>query len=218
MLVAKSAAGEDVLAWNAPQGEECFCPECEEMLFIKDGALKITHFSHYPDSSCSYGEGEGVRHQMLKARVFEALEDWPGVRFEKKVIDGRRADVAVESRRLIVECQASAIREREWLQRTQQYSQAGFSVLWIWDSKRCELDAWPKEMVLCHRLSYGQLTVIDPESDEWYSLHLSWTGTYGQKLRSRFRTPIMKRLKEPTERRLYNKGLRLVVLSDVWWK
>jgi hypothetical protein len=216
MLVARDRAGKDVLAWDAT--EECFCPECNEALFVKDGAVKITHFSHYPESSCSYGAGEGIRHQMLKARVYESLKEWPSVEFEKKVVEGRRADVTVRDKKLVVECQASAIREREWLDRTEQYSKAGFSVLWIWDVKRCELDAWPKEMVLCHRLSYGQLTVIDPETDEWYSLHLSWTGSRGQRLRSRFRAPMAKRLEEPTVRRIQNDGLRLVVLSNVWWK
>jgi competence CoiA-like predicted nuclease len=216
MLVAKNPAGRDVLAWDADG--ECRCPECNEKLFVKDGAFKITHFSHYPDSSCSFGAGEGMRHQMLKARIFESLKGFTGVQFEKKVIERRRADVVVPGEKMVVECQASTIHEDEWLDRTADYSAAGYGVLWIWDSQRCELDAWPEEMVLCHRLSYGQLTVINPEIDEWHSLHLSWTGEYGQKLRSRFRRPRMKPLTEPTIRHVHNDGLRLIVLSKTWWK
>lgn len=217
MLVARDANNNDVLAWRAT--EECFCPECAEPVFVKDGTIKVTHFSHYPRSTCSYGAGESARHQLMKSRVLEACSKWPEVKLERSVIEGRRADVVLSGAKTVVECQSSAISVDEWTERSMDYSDNGWSVLWVWDVQRCKLDAWPKEMVLCHRLSYGQLTVVDPETDNWFSLHLPWTDEEGRvRYRSRFRPGIKKILETATLRRVTNNGFRLSVLADVWWK
>lgn len=220
MLVATDVLGDQVLAWRIPlfDEREYFCPECEEAVFVKDGPLKIAHFSHYPSSTCGYGTGESARHVALKMAVMQAFEAFEDVEFERSVVAGRRADVIVPSERVVLECQASTLHSREWLQRTLDYSDAGYSVLWVWDTARFEIGYNAKEILLCHRKSYGQVTACDPETAEWYSVHFDNTNEHGSRVGAAYRPARWKPI--PDEAELFKKtndGLRVVNLMPVWW-
>lgn len=213
MLVAVDYLGNQVVAWRTGE-EEYFCPECEEAVFLKDGPEKITHFSHYPSSSCGYGTGEGVRHQQMKIAVMQAFELHEGVRFEQSVIPGRRADVVVPHERIVVECQVSPMKRYEWFKRTYEYSEAGYSVLWVWDEKRFSGEYTPEELLLCHRICYGQLTMYSIEDEQWYSVHLEWYPGAGKRRRSQ----LCKEIPESADLlRKFNDGLRVVNLMRPWW-
>lgn len=220
MLVATDVFGNQVLAWRVPLFAqwEYFCPECEDAVFIKDGPLKIAHFSHYASSTCGYGTGEGARHVALKMAAMQAFERFEGVEFERVVIPGRRADIVVPETRVVIECQASALDYREWISRTADYSEAGYSVLWVWDRARFDLQHNPKEILLCHRACYGQVTVCDPESGGWYSAHFHKTNAYGNYVRARFRVAEFMSLPDEVELiKARNDGLHVANLMMPWW-
>jgi Competence protein CoiA-like family len=84
MLVARDRNDAQVLAWLAEWGAEYSCPECSEPVYVRDPADRVTHFCHYPDSSCSYGVGEGERHIRMKAAVMAEAASFPDVAFEKQ--------------------------------------------------------------------------------------------------------------------------------------
>ncbi len=231
MLVARDDQGRQVLAWQARAGADWrshdrihFCPECGEPVFIKHCVEKITHFSHYPNSSCSYGAGEGPRHVLMKAAVMDEAKDFEGVRFEEPVVPGRRTDVVIPPARVVVECQASAMSPDEWRARTRDYSAAGWSVLWVWDTARivaggvsyqdcvCLLAEIPKEIRLCHKACYGQVTALCPDSGRWYSVHIDYLR---RGVRCIMYEPLGEDKKMIKETNL--DGLRLVNLARPWW-
>lgn len=218
MLVARDYWGDQVLAWRTNEEQDYFCPECEEALFVKDGPLKITHFSHYPSSGCGYGVGEGPRHLALKVAAMEAFEEFENVCFEQSVIPGRRADVVVPSAKVVVECQVSPMKPEEWAYRTADYTNAGYWVLWLWDWERLCGEYVPKELLLCHRICYGQLTVCDIEEDEWYSVHLNSRSRDGYYLGKRYRRILRKKIPESADLlKAANDDLQIVNLMRPWW-
>lgn len=218
MLVAVDYWGYQVLAWRVDEDQDCFCPECKEALFVKDGPEKITHFSHYPSSSCGYGTGEGPRHRALKMAAMEAFEKFDGVRFEQSVISGRRVDVVVPGIRVVIECQVSPMPVEEWTYRTEEYADAGYAVLWLWDWQRLCSEYIPKEILLCHRICYGQITAYSIEEDGWYSVHLESRSDTGYYLGKRRRRAFRRELPETANLlKASNEGLRIVNLMRPWW-
>ncbi len=230
MLVAKDITGLQVLAWRAHAGVEHFCPECGEPVYVRDPEDRVTHYCHYPSSSCSYGTGEGERHWRIKAAVMDEAADFPDVAFEKEVVPGRRADVVIPGPRVVVECQVSPMSSVEWMRRTHDYSVAGYSILWLWDARRIfahrdpqELDfgvGVPREIVLCHRACYGQVSVYSPETGGWYSVHLTRETRDGNYVGRDRRRPVPRLLDDskPMIKKSNLDGLRLVNLAPVWWK
>jgi hypothetical protein len=82
--------------------------------------------------------------------------------------------------RFVVECQESALSITEWMQRTRDYNDTGYPVLWVWDLRRIigaegkahpfswVIQNWdeeeariPAEVRLCHKNSYGKVYVLD---------------------------------------------------------
>lgn len=218
MLAAVDYFGHQVLAWRVDEDQDCFCPECQEALFVKDGPEKITHFSHFPSSNCGYGTGESWRHQALKMAAMEAFENFESVHFEQSVIPGRRADVVVPPLKVAIECQVSPMRVEEWTYRTEEYADAGYAVLWLWDWRRLCGEYIPKELLLCHRICYGQLTAYSIESEQWYSVHLDSRGESGYYLGKRRRRVFRKKLPETVSLlKASNEGLRIANLMRPWW-
>lgn len=72
--------GDLVSLYNATKtsskNREYFCIECKEQAMLKEGQIKIRHFSHYPGSSCTFFErkGESMMHLKMKEVVKLYLE------------------------------------------------------------------------------------------------------------------------------------------------
>lgn len=133
MLVAIAPDGFTRSARWARRDEGVYtCPECHAEVILKAGRVMAMHFAHHPGSACHYGEGESERHLRMKAAV-EKL--WANVELEVVVLPYRRADAIVttpKGGRFVVECQASPITTDEMLERTGDYNDAGYPVMWIW--------------------------------------------------------------------------------------
>jgi hypothetical protein len=132
--VALDGEGQETEGRRAERGRPYFCPGCCEGVVFKRGTVVVPHFAHRPDSPCSWGVGESIRHHQMKYQVGDLFARL-GIRFEQGVIPDRRADVVVGGR-MVVECQESAISLEEWEARTSEYNRAGYPVLWVWDIGR----------------------------------------------------------------------------------
>ncbi len=136
MLSAVDTKNGYVLAMEAHKDYGPFhCPECEEELILKQGRVKIAHFSHLPYSECTYaGEPESQEHINAKLEIYEALKSEPEVsklqveRYLKEV----RPDISFyfENRYIAIEVQISPLSLDELIRRTTAYTQKNIYVLW----------------------------------------------------------------------------------------
>lgn len=67
--------GEDgriIPAEFAREGQQYYCPGCDERLILKEGEIRTKHFSHSPGSACSL---ETILHKAAKRMVFYAIRE-----------------------------------------------------------------------------------------------------------------------------------------------
>ncbi|MBO0440442.1 competence protein CoiA [Candidatus Enterococcus ikei] len=113
-----------------------FCPACNQPVRIKNGKVKIPHFSHYSHSCCSlFSEGETLEHLTLK----EVFAKW----CEQECIDyelekylptlNQRPDLLIGN--IAVEIQCSPLSIQRLTERTQNYQKHGYLPIWICGKK-----------------------------------------------------------------------------------
>lgn len=138
MLIAISSVTKSrVEARAVDRSHPCECPECREHLVYKHGRIVRCHFAHKARTNCTLSEGETIRHLQMK----EQMSKWFSERFlfsemEVNLVPGRRADIVLPSRNIVVECQHSPIAIDEWACRTADYEKHGYAVMWVWDIQR----------------------------------------------------------------------------------
>jgi hypothetical protein len=232
MLQALDQEAHAILAPAAERGTGYCCPACRNAVMLKRGAIVSPHFAHYPRSVCPLAGGESVRHRAMKLRIGELFAH-AAPRYEVPIAPYRRADVLLYGR-IVVECQASPLRIEEWEQRTRDYNQRGYAVLWVWDGARLGRPVRdgsaeqrvPAEVRRCHRHAYGRVYVLDgPALRACHLFPVSRRiGDGGPKGIWRDRIPRSLRLPDfyapPARLTLYRgvEGERLVHLGEgSWW-
>lgn len=233
MLMSRAcSSGDLVLAADAHRDDVFACPECEEAVMLKRGAIVVPHFAHYADIGCPLSQGESMRHLEMKMQV-GAL--FPNAAYEVRFGPERRADVVVDN--IVVECQASAIGIDEVGERTRFYNGQGKGVLWVFDLHRLG-NAWtttidsirtlgevrvPAEMRFVHRTAFGFLYVMDAFG-RLYGCHLApawresdWGNSFSLKATKR---PKFHRAGQVPRTFTGTDGqLRFVRMGEgVWWK
>lgn len=118
------------------KSKEYFCPVCNYPVRIKNGMIKLPHFSHYSNSNCSiYSEGETLEHLALK----EAFAKWcekEGIEYElEKYLPAlnQRPDLLIGN--IAVEIQCSSLSTQRLIERTQSYQKHGYVPIWICGKK-----------------------------------------------------------------------------------
>lgn len=182
MLVAiRSEDRERVDAFSAEPSTRYECPNCGRLVRLRNGAVRIRHFAHQPDSSCPYASGESMGHQRAKIALWRTFQS-RGLRCEPEVFvqtlsGDRRADVMVWSpsgSRVAIEVQHSSISLEDIHDRTAAYLMTGIPVLWTalarpWFPE----DEYPEATLIAkyaaplwqrwiHGYNFGELWFIDP--------------------------------------------------------
>lgn len=121
------------------------CPECGSPVIFKNGALKVAHFAHKPNSDCFYGTGESEAHMLMKKNFYEMMKrKYPRaeVVIEDNSFKRRRADISIKGkdRNVVVEFQVSKITSEEIIRRTKDYNRQGCYVLWIFHISRLKCE------------------------------------------------------------------------------
>ncbi|EOL43702.1 competence protein CoiA [Enterococcus caccae] len=118
------------------KSESYFCPACGHPVQIKNGKVKVPHFSHYKKSTCSlYSEGETVEHLSLK-KMFANWCEEEGISYElEKYLPAlnQRPDLLIGN--IAVEIQCSALSITRLVERTNTYQKNGYTPLWICGKK-----------------------------------------------------------------------------------
>lgn len=140
MLIALNATATRVAAEDATRGVRYHCPACHDDVTLKQGAHVIWHFAHRAGSLCRHGDGEGLRHLEMKAKVGKRLGAHDlTVDFEVRIEHGRRhriADLLINDPAVgtyVIECQVSPMDGREYAARVRFYNEAGLPCLILWD-------------------------------------------------------------------------------------
>lgn len=147
MLKAVDEYGDNIYSFELAGKPEykLVCPECGSEVIFKNGALKVAHFAHKPNSDCFYGTGESESHMLMKKNFYEMVKrKYPKleVTIEDNSFNRRRADISIKGkeRNVVVEFQASKITSEEIMQRTLDYNDQGYSVLWIFHISRLKFE------------------------------------------------------------------------------
>lgn len=123
-----------------PDQQECFCPGCQQKVFVKRGQVKVPHFAHYQQMACAtFSEGETERHLLGKQVLFRWLKD----QLLEVVMEPwlpslqQRPDLLVElgegenRLRLALEYQCSPIPLWRLSERTNGYAEEAYAVVWL---------------------------------------------------------------------------------------
>ena len=149
MLKAIDEYGNRLYSFDLGERPEqlLMCPECGSQVIFKKGTLKIAHFAHKPNSDCYYGTGESEAHMLMKKNFYEKLKrKHPAldVVIEDGTFNRRRADLSIrgKAKNVVVEFQASKITTEEIIERTMDYNNQGFYVLWIFHISRVKFECF----------------------------------------------------------------------------
>ncbi|MGX7243510.1 competence protein CoiA [Enterococcus quebecensis] len=116
--------------------EMYFCPVCHDPVRIKNGRVKLPHFSHYRNSTCSiYLNGETEEHLVLK-KVFAKWCEKQSIDYElEKHLPAlnQRPDLLIGN--LAIEIQCSSLSTQKLVERTQSYQKHGYVPIWICGKK-----------------------------------------------------------------------------------
>ncbi|MBJ6745411.1 competence protein CoiA [Streptococcus sp. 121] len=119
-----------------PNGEEFFCPECQQKLVLKGGGRLRRHFAHPAGQSCFYqGLNEGAEHLELKALLFEWAQKTESVQVE---VGHPQAGIVTDlllSGNLGLEIQCSPLSQEECIRRTLTYRKQGMALVWLLGSR-----------------------------------------------------------------------------------
>lgn len=143
MLKAITNEGELISAQDVHKYKEksFYCPECKEVVILKNGIFKKSHFAHKPQSQCfeSY-EKESEVHLKGKLLLYALLKKhYRNVEIEKYFANiDQRADISFEHNGGVyaIEFQCSTIPTKIVHKRTNGYIKAGIKPLWILSHKQ----------------------------------------------------------------------------------
>lgn len=178
MLNAYSKDKEVVTLFNLSREEieqlkskSYFCPACNHPVRIKNGKVKLPHFSHYNKNTCStYSEGETLEHLALK-EVFAKWCEKESIEYElEKYLPAlnQRPDLLIGN--IALEIQCSPLSTQRLIERTQNYQQHGYIPIWICGkklfSKRQALNELTKNLCYYSDELGFYLWVADWENEE----------------------------------------------------
>jgi competence protein CoiA len=123
-------------AIEALKKDKYFCPACKQPVYIKNGRIKLPHFAHFAESSCSfYTEAETQEHLALK-QVFANWCEQQQLPYEvEKFLPAlnQRPDLLIGN--LAIEIQCSPLSIQRLIERTKCYQKHGYQPLWICGKK-----------------------------------------------------------------------------------
>lgn len=135
-LYALDSQGELTSARQALKQTDYQCLECQQMVRLRGGPQRQSHFYHREPTPFCRQHQKGPVHLQLQSYFFQQLP-WGDCQLECPFPSiGRIADVAWLSQKMIFEIQCSPISAEEVLARNRDYQLLGWQVIWILHDKR----------------------------------------------------------------------------------
>ncbi len=159
MYIGLDKENNRITADEAVRGNVYRCPVCEEQLELRQGERRMHHFAHWKGLSCTDNWTSDMSEWHLGwQRKFPKECAEVVVEYEGKK---HRADILIESSKLVIEFQHSSLTAEEFKERNDFYTNCGYHIVWLFDMS----DAFQKENF-----------VLD-ENGEYYHWKHAW-GTF----------------------------------------
>ncbi len=135
-LYALNSEGQLISARQALRHINYFCLECQQVIRLRGGPQRRSHFYHVEPIPLCRQHQKGPVHLHLQSYFFQQLPagdchlemPFPSI--------GRIADVAWLSQQIVFEIQCSPISAEEVIERNRDYQAAGWKVVWILHDER----------------------------------------------------------------------------------
>lgn len=137
MLVAHDAWGNVVnLLHQKPENTLFYCPACKSTVRLKCGSVNRWHFAHVSLKDCHfYTENESEEHLSLKVNLYQSLTQTEEVEVEAYLSKIHQiADILVNGH-LALEVQCSSLSYQRLQERSRNYQEKGYHVLWLLGKK-----------------------------------------------------------------------------------
>lgn len=135
IVLTRKLEREKLRRWR--QSQLFYCQQCNTQVQLKVGDIKIPHFSHMKDASCStlFSEGESQEHLRGKQQLYGFLQQYAkNVELEPflKMLS-QRPDILVTtpSESIPIEFQCSTIPIADIESRSDGYRSIGMNPIWI---------------------------------------------------------------------------------------
>lgn len=134
LLIAKNEQGKLVLAWQACDAENYFCPECGETVGLRSGRYKEAYFAHHRQSTCINDVGESNLHLLGKQQMWQWAnhQGWrPSLEVYLPTIQ-QRPDLLLTyfHQRIAMEFQCSPLSCERLIERNNGYRKLGLGFVW----------------------------------------------------------------------------------------
>lgn len=130
-LFAYNASHILVPAAASQRGGVYRCPECGQRLGLRKGKVRREHFYHLTNNEKCRQAGKSEAHLAVQKMV-QDLWGEERCRLERRFPQiSRIADICIDSERVVIEVQCSAIDPQEVRARNRDYEQMGYRVVWI---------------------------------------------------------------------------------------
>lgn len=112
--------------------KQYFCPTCGEELILKKGDIKAHHFAHKANSNCtdSWHYDMSLWHSLWQDKFPKETQEI----VKKKDGKTHRADVLLESKKIVLEFQHSPMSPDEFSDRNDFYNDLEYRVIWVFDA------------------------------------------------------------------------------------
>lgn len=153
MYIALDKEQKRISIRDAVQGDTFFCPVCLEKMFVKSGAERARHFSHFPNCECN--DSWNGQYDMSDWH-YEWQNQFPPENQEVVVqCDAIRHRADVLTDRTVVEFQHSPLSSGKYNDRNVFYhGNIGYKKAKKETIRRCDLDSvecYPTQVILQHR-------------------------------------------------------------------
>ena len=186
MLTASLANGLIVPASEVSRSDGPFiCPDptCRRPMVLKQGSIRVHHFSHASADVCTYGAAESEMHMRAKLGIFRDLSAHPdcvNVALER-YLGTVRPDVSLRIRGVpvAIEVQQSNIEVELIRHRMAEYTRKGIYVVWVRPTAMPLVEHYKGEPVLrprkwerfLHSQAFGRLYTWRSGATVW-AMHM----------------------------------------------
>ncbi len=124
-----------ILASDAIKQKNYLCPECFQLIRVKNGLHRRNHFFHLTANRSCNQHRKDLTHLAVQRAIITKLPQGETSQEHPFVEIHRIADVAWIPKKLIFEIQCSPITLQELKARNRDYESLGYTVIWILHQK-----------------------------------------------------------------------------------